>query len=253
MSDPVTSAILRSATKAIGEGQILIPLSLSLLADPKFKGFTIKVAPWTNRAYDGKFHPSTHATWTERQLYYYLTDPEHLDDEQMTLNSVLAITAGNFWHLFWQRLWLRHGILQRAELPVHSEELNGTGHIDGLLANFEGLEIKTINDFQLPKIDSIDELKERKPDYYAQTQDYLAWSGLSAMRYFLMSTTVPFPMQEFVVPFDEEFQKAQAEKYRNVQLYAADRELPEQCCAIFSKQAKTCPTRLCCPVGRSSL
>jgi hypothetical protein len=241
--------MLRATLREVAEDKILTPITRSVLMDPKFEGFEVPVRAWTPRPYDGWFHPSTHATWTARQLYFYLADPERLEVERMGLTSVIAITQGHFFHEFLQRLWLANGILQRAECPLVDEECNRKGHMDGLLANFEGLEIKTMNDFKLPKIFDAASLRELKPEYYAQTQDYLAMSGLSAMRYLIISTAYPYAMQEFSVPFDDLFQQAQREKYLTALRAYEEGRPPSVCCAPRSATAKACPARGACEIG----
>jgi hypothetical protein len=248
----VLGAALRETLRDATEEKLLTPITRSVLLDPKFKGFDVPVEGWTPRPYDGKFHPSTHATWTARQLYLYLTEPTLVGVEQMTMTSVLAITQGKFFHEFLQRLWLAHGILQRAECPLRDPEHNRVGHMDGFLATNEGLEIKSMNDYTLPKVFDALTLREKKPDYYAQTQDYLDMGGLTQMRYFIISTSYPYNMQEFVVPFDEPFQLAQRRKYREAIEAAESGQPPQFCCPLRSAEARGCPVKNGCEIGRAS-
>ena len=249
---PTMNDALRATLRGASEDQVLTTITRSVLFDPKFRGFQVEVEPWTPRPYDGKFHPSTHATWTARQLYYYLKVPNLLEVEQMSLTSVLAITQGKFFHDFLQRLWLRHGVLQVSELLLNDEMHNRTGHMDGLLITQEGLEIKTMNDFKLPKMTDAEALRELKPEYYAQAQEYLDMSELTQMRYFIIGTSYPYPMREFVVPFDEPFQIAQRQKYREALDMAAGDQAPPVCCKIRSATASSCVARRACEIGRAS-
>lgn len=243
----------KATLRAIHDDKVLTPITHAVLLDPKFKGFTVDVEAWTPRPYDGMFHPSTHAEWTTLQLYFYLTQPNLLEVEQMGLTSVLAITQGKFWHSFLQLLWLAHGVLTQDEVPLRDELHNRIGHMDGKLTDGDGLEIKTINDFKLPKIFDADTLRVLKPGYYAQTQDYLDMAGLTAMRYFMISTSYPYPTSEFVVPADPPFQAAQRAKYRAaIDAAAGTRALPQPCCALKSAQARSCPVRGACDIGRAS-
>lgn len=262
MSEPDIdfTATLGSAAR----GDVLKPILMAKLYSPDFTGFTIKVEGWSGRRWDGKFHPSTHATWTLRQLYLYLTRPDLLDGERMDVTGVLAVTAGTFWHTFIQRILLDAGPLLRAEVPVCDEEINLVGHADGELSTGELLELKTYNnEFTIQKIDNEVTLRERKPEYYAQTQDYLAGLGREAMRYLVIYPTYPFHMTEFVVKANLPFQTAQREKY--LRAYELAQTFPDgsvveftqpvlapACCAPGSVQAKGCPVRLACPVGRFS-
>jgi hypothetical protein len=242
---------LRSTLREVHDDKVLIPLTRAALLDPKFKGFDVPVQEWTPRPYDGWFHPSTHSTWTARQLYIYLTAPGQVDQEVMGLNSILAITLGHFMHEFLQRLWLSLGVLKEAEVQLCDEIHHRRGHMDGALLG-EGLEIKTMNDRQLPKINDAESLREKKPGYYAQAQDYLDMSGMPQMRFFIISTSYPYPMSEFVVPADPQYQAEQRLKYRQALDGAARGVMPAACCPVRSATARACPVRAGCEIGRAS-
>lgn len=231
------------------QGKILTPYIRAALTNPDFTGFQIDVEGWTPRPYDGYFHPSTHSTWTARQLFYYLTDPDSFEPEVPTLLFVLAVTQGKFWHAFVQRLLLRKKLLLQDEVPLKDARYNRKGHTDGLLSTGEGFEFKTMGDRLIKKVKDANDLREHHPDYYAQTQDYLDMSGLVAMRYLVMTLSSPFLMEEFVVLADPVFQAAQREKYR-VTLTASDTgDPPEPCCQPRSMLSRTCPARFACPLG----
>lgn len=249
----------------IGQDKILIPVIRAALSNPDFKGFKVPVEGWEAREYDGWFHPSTHSTWTARQLYYYLTAHQSFEREQVTPLFVLAVTQGKFWHEFIQRLLLDHGLLvpnpgttrrdsmlKRAEIRLTDEELRRRGHADGRLSDDELFEFKTMSDYKIKKIKTWEDVRDLEPGYYAQTQDYLDMAGARRMRYLIMSLASPFPMEEIVVPADREFQSAQRRKYRLAVSAAPIGALPPACCAPRSKEAKVCPARFVCPVGRVS-
>jgi hypothetical protein len=241
---------------------VLTPITRAALYDPDFKGFMVEVEPFVPRPYDGLFHPSTHSLWTVRQLYLYLVAPHVLDAERMDITGVLAVTSGKFWHRFLQLLWLEDGVMVKDEAPARDYFTNRTGHADGLLRNGECVEIKTINEYQVHKIDSEKILKEKKPQYWAQTQDYLDILGLESMRYFLMHPAYPFPMTEFLVKVDKSYNAIRRSEYRHAIELAE--EFPDYkaladpahsgvpiCagCSPRSKMAKQCPVRRGCPVG----
>jgi hypothetical protein len=259
MTMPVDfSSMINSAL----HGDVLIPIIHRMLYNPDFEGFQVEVEPWSSHGKDGWFHPSTHSMMTIRQLYLYLTKPDLFSEERMELSGVLAVTAGHFWHNFLQRLLLKDGILLQDEFPVQDLSTRRRGHVDGLLGNGEALEIKTINLYQIDKITTGTILKEKKPDYWHQTQDYLDMLGVRTMRYLMLAPTYPFKMVEFAVNADLEYQIRRRNEYlRAIELAeqypdgtAADRtiDLAPVCCAPGSAQAKRCPARLACPVGRMS-
>lgn len=246
----------RRVLREIKDDLILVPLIRAALLDPSFKGFQIDVEGWSGRAYDGKFHPSTHALWTERQLMLYLTRPDFVETEVMSLTSVLAVTQGSFWHTFYQLLLESLGVLLQAEVPVDHPETNVRGHADGKLGGKDPrlvgqlLELKTMNDWKHDKVTSEAALRELEPGYFAQSQDYMDALGYDQMRYLIIGMKNPYPMTEFVVNADPAFQAKQREKYRTAMQMAAEGDLGQACCPLNSKQAKTCPVRLACPIGK---
>jgi hypothetical protein len=236
----------------LSQGNILTTTIRSALFNPQFKGFDLHVDAWEEHPPDRWFHPSTHSSWTARQLYYYLKDPESFPHEAPDLLFVLAVTQGKFWHTFVQKLLLDQGILTQDEIPLIDLEFNRRGHADGVLSTGELFEFKTASENVIKMIKDVDGLRHYKPTYYSQAQDYLDMSGHSAMRYLIMSLASPFPMAEYVVKADPQFQAAQRAKYREaLSAYQEGRE-PEACCAIYSPQAKACPARTVCPIGKAS-
>jgi hypothetical protein len=258
-------------------GEVLTPIVHRKLFDPSFEGFNVLVESFAPRAYDGKFHPSGQSLYSIRQLYLYLTRPEQLSAERMELIGVLAVTAGKFWHNFLQNLWLDDGIMIRqrtdeeadrlginpAEVKVRDDETNRVGHADGELTNGDVVEIKSINDFQVHKVDNELILKEKKPQYWAQTQDYLDILDRESMRYFTIAPSYPYPTKEFVVKADKHYQARRRGEYLRALDMASrypdgsaverkDPVLMSACCAPKSKQASACFARLACPVGRYS-
>jgi hypothetical protein len=243
------SPAFRKFLKDVRDEKIITPVIATMLSNPTFKGFDVPVEDWTPRPYDGWFHPSTHATWNIRQLTYYLTDGAKVPQARPELLFVLAVTQGKFWHAFVQSLLLANGIMEKDEVPLVDEEHKRRGHTDGLLTNGELFEFKTASERVIKKLSTVEDLKEYKPEYYAQTQDYLDMAGAEKMRYFVMSLSAPFPMVEFVVHADPHFQSAQRAKYLQALMHADAGTLPQPCCAIKSPESKSCPVRSLCPYG----
>lgn len=239
----------RRFLRDVADEKIVTPVIAAMLSNPTFKGFEVPVEDWTPRPYDGWFHPSTHATWNVRQLTYYLTEGATVPEARPELLFVLSVTQGKFWHAFIQSLLLDNGLMVKDEVPLVDHEHHRRGHTDGLLRNDELFEFKTASERVIKKLKSVEDLKEYKPAYYAQTQDYLDMAGADRMRYFVMSLAAPFPMVEFVVRADPAFQAAQRAKYLQALMHAEAGTLPEPCCAPRSVESKACPVRLLCPYG----
>jgi hypothetical protein len=253
------------ALAGLRANQMVIPVLRAALSNPRFKGFDVRVRGWEPRPFDGWFHPSTHSNWTARQLTLYLRHGAVMELERPSLLFVAAVTQGSFWHNFNQRVLLQEGVLRRnpgttmkdsiekqCEIPLLDPEHNRRGHADGsMFADEDELfEFKTMTDRIIAQFTDENVLREKKPEYYSQTQDYLDISGKSKMRYFIMSLASPFPMQEFIVHADQDYQAAQRAKYREAIAAAQEDRLPEACCAIRSAKAKSCPLRDFCPIGR---
>ena len=241
---------LSRAAKGLAKDEILIPALMMALNDPSFKGFNVEIEPWTPRPPDGYFHPSTQSTWNVRQLALYLMSPELLDQERMALTGVFAITQGHFWHMFIQHVLKETGFLIKDELGFTDEEHKRRGHMDGLLridGKEEGLEIKTMNPFKLPKINNVADLRDQKFGYYSQAQEYLDVFDLDKMRFLIISPSYPFPMKEFIVPADPIHQKRRREIYKGAITIADNATLPLPaggCCG----QTQTCQVRKACLV-----
>jgi hypothetical protein len=213
---PIKNPDLRRTIKGIQEQNVLIPILHTELNNPDFSGFDVHIEAWSARPPDGYFHPSTQATWNARQLALYLMAPNLFEIERMELTSVFAITQGHFWHMFIQHILEKKGILVDSEVGFTDELHRRRGHMDGLLAvrgEAEGLEIKTMNGFKIGKVTSEIELKELKPEYWAQAQEYLDVFDLKQMRFLILNADYPFKMQEFVVKADKVHQARRRKIY----------------------------------------
>jgi hypothetical protein len=259
------------------QNEILIPVIRTALYNPHFSSFDVPIGAFHERKPDGKFHPSTHPLWTERQLFYYLTSS--LESQPLDDLGAMAVTAGNFWHSFIQTLGLDAGFLKvsdpnakhahdKAELFVQDKVLGSQGFLDGVL-NEEvlsidgprGFEYKSMNSRKLgtcPKgsptdPEKINWLVAKCPVYYAQAQEYLRMTGFPFQQMLFMALEYPYEMIEICVPYNYSFAQSIADKYHRVRQAVADGELPDACCSIKSKESKECLARLVCPVGRVSV
>lgn len=257
------SAAFNRLMRDISEDKVLIPVIKAALSDPDFQEFFVHAEGWHEREYDGWFHPSSHSTWTVRQLWLYLTAPKLLPRKRPNLLFVLAVTQGKFWHDFVQTILFDRGMLMpqpgwetaktitdKVEVPILDRRHKRKGHADGRINADELFEFKTMNERMLNKLKTVDDLREQHPGYYAQTQDYLDVKRAKQMRYLVMQLSSPFTMVELVVPADPEFQAAQRERYSTALQHQADQTEPKFCCTPKSKESKTCPVRTACPIGR---
>ena len=251
------SPTFKKVMKGLADGEKLIPAVRSYLYDPAFPTFEVQIHGFEEREPDYWFHPSTHPLWTERQLFFYLTQPEQLATEVHDMLSTMAITAGNFWHSFMQVCLIDAGILSEAEVAVADDDVLSRGHMDGTLVFGEAWEFKTMNGQKLNRLakgspgsaEVIESFKQMLPVYYAQAQEYMRMSGYRIMRVLIMETAYPFPMREIAIPYDPAFALGIRDKYARVRQAVADQRMPQPCCAPQSKEAKACPAREICPIG----
>ncbi len=236
------------------EGKILAPIIRAELANPSFAGFDVHVEGWTDRPFDGWWHPSVHSNWDARKLALYMTQ-NHLEiKEEPTLQKVIAVTQGHFLHTFVGNILLKNGIVSALEVKVEDPLHRRRGHMDA--RNDQGVEFKSINEkFLLAKIFDEASLRERKPTYFSQSQDYMDMLDLEEMRFLFIGVWYPYPMEEFVVHRDDTFIADQRKKYRIALEMAEAKEMPDVCegCSVKSPMAKSCEMALACPIGTAAL
>lgn len=257
------SGKFRKMVDANAGGQLVVPKLRQLLYDPSFRSFDVHVEGMDERREpDGWFHPSTHPSWTERQLYYYLVEPSKLREDPFELEGALAVTAGSFFHDVVQHICLDSGLASRfpncpcggdhneAELYLEDREAMTRGHSDGVWAETsDGLELKTAHPSIVDGLNStpfgperLTRFMEKKPEYYLQAQEYLRMSGRDRMLVVFISTSYPFSMVEVHVPFDRVVSYRLREKYLRVLQAAQDLRVPMECCGGL----KSCPAANVC-------
>lgn len=252
----------RKTMASIANGEVVIPIIRAKLWNPDFDSFTIEVEGFKNRPWDGWFHPSTHPTWPERMLYYYLTEHERLVAEPFDTASVMAITQGNFWHTFVQKVLIDAGYLipppeGQKEHGFSDTETRSRGSVDGLSVDSEVFEYKTMMTAKMARIERgaptdpavLESFKRLAPEYFFQGQEYMRLSGFRRWRGVIQGLEYPFEMREIAMEFDPAAAYGIRDKYRAVLQAVADQRLPLACCAPKSDLAKVCPARLVCPVG----
>lgn len=227
--------------------------------------WTVAFEKQQQRKPDGWFHPSTHPLMTDRQLYYYLTEPDRWAAEEFGYDSWMSVLMGTAMHDFVEMALTDLGVLQRPEgaCPacgraqpsecsewgfVH-EATRTRGHMDGRIDATTGFEFKTTRGMNLRNFHDgdIGYIREHHAVYYAQAQEYMRISGLREQVLLFMGFGYPWDMREVTIPYDEVFAYAMERKYTAVLRAADRREPPDQCCNIGSPQSKICPA-LTCPV-----
>lgn len=248
---------LKKVLAGVNKGEKILPVLRAYLYDPNFPSFDVHVNGSRQRHPDGWFHPSTHPTWGDRQLWYYLAQPEKLVQEVLDPLGAMATTAGNFWHSFISVVGIDSGILTAHDVPVQDDETGARGEMDGTLKD-EAFEFKTMNEMKLsrlPKVASpedpevVEWLKKKAPQYYGQAEEYLRLSGYERMRMVILHTGYPFDMRELVIPRDEAYISGVREKYLRVRQDVADQVLPQPCCGPRSEMSRECLARETCPIA----
>jgi hypothetical protein len=252
-------------------GEVLVPIIQAFLWNPRFPSFNIEIPEFTPRPPDGWFHPSTHPLLGERQLYYYLTEPNRLLNEVFDPSSTMAVTQGHFWHEVIQMVGTETGFLKTNPKPIpginpaewfwSDEDTRSRGRCDGLTneeitGEEEIFEFKTMMGARARKIPAgrPDDKEVQAafrvldPGYYAQAQEYMRMSGRRRWRAIILSLEYPFPMREIVLDYDPLLAREIQVKYRNVLQAAADQRPPTPCCG-GGKVANACFARSVCPMG----
>ena len=245
--------------KEVNRGDLFLPVIQTYIHNANFPDFDVPVRSPQDRPPDDWFHPSTHPLWSERQLYYYVTQPIGLIQERLDPLGVLAVTSGNFWHSFMEVCLKDAGLLTATEVPLVDEEVKSRGHMDGQSYDpEEGFEFKTMNAMKMSKIaegpasSPIVQASWRAlvPTYAAQADEYMRMAGLKRQRFIVMNTAYPFPMREICLDYDERAALAVRDKYARVRQAVADQRIPQACCNPGSTEAKQCFARNVCPVGQ---
>lgn len=265
--------------------QILSPLLLAILKGAKFpKRFEVVFEDAGGpRKPDGYFHPSTHPTMNERQLYYYLTDPDRWESEVLDYESRMSVTMGTAVHSLIETMLHHNEIMvplvgtcpackrphgtkkgECYEYGAADETLGSRGHMDGVIhldtpgvywvPGQGGLEFKTTNPRTLSSIqpNDLEAFRRKWPVYYGQVQDYMRMSGLRQFIVLFLALGYPWTPLEFQVPYDEKYAMAIEKKYSNARRAVLLGEPPDACCGIGSPLSKSCPARYVCPIGIAS-
>lgn len=265
----------RTMAEMADESKVLTPILHSYLYDAKFPDFNIffpkRKGP---RKPDSYFHPSTHPLMSERELYYYMTEPEKWGTEPLEYMGTLSVTMGTAVHGFVQMcLWDaqvlvkppdgRCIVCQRPhsatpiqekgkcnEHPLLHEATKTRGHMDGLLKipgwGIAGLEFKTSNMRKVENWDgTLKHFREKWPQYYAQVQEYMRASGLRRVIVLFMGMGFPWTLREVIIEHDPVFCYATEVKYLSVLRHMEAGTPPSPCCAPRSARSRDCLATSC--------
>jgi hypothetical protein len=267
----------RKVLTDLSKGTVLKPLMHSYLFEAEFPDLDLSFPKrdMGRRSPDGWFHPSEHVLWPERMLYWYLAEPDKVIGEPMEYMGTMSVTVGSIMHSFTQQILKHQGLLlAETELEDLGYAINSTGEptvadvptgargsMDGILrltlpkylaSPHQGFEFKTRSPLAKPIEDlDLDAYKAKHPGYWAQNQEYMRLSGLDVFVVLFMAMGYPWELTEIHVPADPFFQEQVRQKYMRVRAAEEAREMPEPpCCGPRSADAKVCPAREVCPVGR---
>lgn len=174
--------------------------------------FTERIAEFNHgdKATKDYFHPSQIGQCPRKLWYAQLDAPDNgpisLDEQ---LRQHLTFEIGTYFHVLFQNLCQRAGVLDQREVPIQCDEHKIIGHMDGRLKNLPDvgkavLEIKTI------KSANFDKLVQPKQEHSWQANIYCALQGLDhiCFAYFNKDTSA---VKEFFV-------KANPAEYENIVL-----------------------------------
>lgn len=284
MSTTLTPDFQRTVDLVTQDKLVLKPLIEAYLEQAKFPdkfSVTFHKAGLARKP-DGWFHPSTHPLWPARMLYYYLTAPEGMEEEQFGYESRMALTMGTAVHAFIEMCIRDAGLMvpltgtcpacgrphgtrknQCDEYGVADTSVGVRGHMDGVLwINVTGktwdpdhpgvFEFKTSNPNKARGLvdNDVDGFREKWPEYYGQVQDYMEASGLRQAIVLVVVLGFPWKLVEIQIPYDPRYVLKLRNKYRTVRDHETMGTPPDPCCAPFSAQAKSCPARFVCPIGK---
>lgn len=234
-------------------------LEKGMLPDP----FTVRVRGGTgDRKPDGWFHPSSHPEMTERQLYYYLTDPEAWEPEAFAYTIKMSALIGSVVHdvvetaLFDLKYLIKpKGVCAACGLPQPSKckehgaidlETGSRGHMDGRMQD-AGFEFKTAMPRVIANVrnNDVETFKAKWPYYWAQVQEYMRMTGLLRYKVLFWAMGNPWDMREFTIEADPFFQEQTRSKYLAARRAAELNEPPAICCNPGSALSRACPATSC--------
>lgn len=223
-----------------------------------------------DRKPDGWFHPSTHPTMSERQLFYYLTRPDEWVRQPFEYGSRMSVMVGTAMHDLIGAALIKLGVLieptgtcvscgkphgrgpgECSEWGVIDHVLRRRGHLDGRLEldtwGRGPFDLKTCTPMVLKDIqdNDVEHFKRKWPYYYGQQQDYIDLEGADQTLVLFLGMSQGWPMREFTIPRDQPYIDAMKAKYQAVRNYEASGTVPPVACCSGGAVARKCEATAC--------
>jgi hypothetical protein len=208
---------------------------------------------------DFKFHPSSHCTPDDRELYYRLHPDyrDQLEKRKFAGMDNLSMIQGTIFHVVIQQKLKQDGWLedQHIEQSLSSEEHNGTGHLDFLFPNHPTAGKDIPVDIKTASPKSFDNMYKPSFNYLAQLNCYMDWGGWDEGVILVVEAGRPFRMKEFRVLRNELILHQVYSKWKRVREAIATNTPPPLCavrdsfCTIGSPAYKSCPARTVCVIN----
>lgn len=217
------------------------------------------LAPRTSKP-SGFFSPSTHPTWSLRDLVLYSMDPTYVppDQKSFSAESKVSMLVGTFFHVVANKMFLDLGILvppPEKECPlcrkprgykigrdvcnetaVFDHVLRRRGHIDDVLdlprLGRIPIDVKTCAHHAIKHYQNhnADLLKAGSTDlrakYYGQGQEYCALGGYERIMFLFVGMGYPWELREIIIERDQPYIDKLEAKYRLARELAARGEIP---------------------------
>lgn len=259
----------------VNKDQVLIPLIENSVQQCAFPtNFTVRLRSYAaKREPDGWFHPSTHPTMDERQLYYYLAHPDKWDEPEFEYGPRMSVLVGTVMHEVVQAVMIKMGLLippkgtcvccgkphgkgkgKCDEWGVRDDLLKRRGHMDGLL-DLPGwcepggaiFDLKTCAPPVIRGIENhdLDLFKAKWPKYYGQAQEYMACTGKTKALILFLAMSEGWQMREFTIPRDDLYIARLEAKYKAVLTYVEMGTPPPVACCNTKAAARRCAATAC--------
>lgn len=239
----------------LAEQDLILPyFEVAMLADNWPDEYIVKI---DSRPYyglddegkpDGYFHPSTHPTLGERELYYRF-HPDTRDNMLWERNSVqrqMAFAVGSALHSVVQTQMVMAGLVTPEDIEVEyvNDEHHVRGRIDWMTHHPNGTRLLV-------------EMKTRTPRKFAyQTEPEASWVaqvnlGLDSQNcdlgiLLMLEAGYPYRLTEWRIRRNRELLDNLYAKFDRVREAIARNEPPRHCCAPDSTTMKACPARFHC-------